>query len=300
MRRLPRTDVLIKAAREKSVNADYGDNYGISDSFFLTSIRQAAVEIQSYLVGQMIELNAQFEEYSAVPGQEPYALPERLFSDNLVYNIDYSRTGLARDYAPLSKMGFREYMGVGEPEQFFIDGDNFYVDYSPSSTASKFRVRYEQRLDRADIPRAKVVSWSAPNLVLSTDGLDSDAFGGIVEYVCVCDRYGNTKARNIPVESYNSGSSTVVAVAGYALSSGEAIAAGDVVTIGEDTTTHIPLFPICENYIIEYAKNEAYESQSSEDQNVSNPKLEKLLQRIASVYEYNSGGKSYPIERRNG
>lgn len=299
MSRLPRTDLLIKAARAKSLNKDFGENYGLDDDFFLTSIRQAVTEIQSYLVGQFIELNSQYYTYTCVPGQESYALPWDLFSDNLVYGIDYSYTGNTENYVGLSKMAFRDFSNGGHPERFAIDGNNFYLDFAPTSSSAKLRLRYERRIARADLVRGVVFSYSGTSLNLSSASLDSTAFETTPEYVCVCNRRGESKMANLPVQSWDSSNNLLTIYSDFVAKDGESIAAGDFVTIGENTTTHIELYPVCENYIIEYAKNEAYESQSSEDQSVSNPKLEKLMQRIASVYEYNSGGKTPIVERRD-
>lgn len=302
---IPRVDLLIADTRIASLQKDYGDEYGIQQDFFIVALNKANNVIQRYLVTEMAEPFAAYKDLTGVTDQVNYSLPTDIFIPNLVYTVNYSGTGLERDLCePLQKMDVREYgNGSGSPYKWLVDGNVLYLDQAPVG-GSLIRIRYERRLNKLDIRRGQVstvtdTSSSVTVLTLDTASDDETNLPN-AEYLTTVDAFGNVTCRNIAITSYDTTTGAVTLYGGsHTYDTGENISAGDYVCIGNSASTHFQLPDCFEDYYIDFVKNEVYELLSEDEQQVSNPKLDRILAKCAELYsQMPSGHTPIPENRR--
>lgn len=282
---ISRNDILIKQARQASLNQRYGDTYGVPQSFFVTSLQSANLTLQRYLCLEEIELGSTWIDQDVETDVASNTIATDIFAFNKVYEVHFSADGTS--FYELTQMYRRGEEGSGPPSEYYVEGGRIWLDSIP--TTGTLRYRYEKRFERLDLRRGTVESYevvTAPlQIVLAEDTIDTfELADTLPEYVCINDRYGNITARNIPVDSWDSSTRAISIPSSYALPSDEAIAVGSYVTCGPDSTTHAKFNDICEDFLVRYMKLDAYEIHSSEDWAASNPVLDRMLDQIAKVY----------------
>lgn len=302
---IPRVDLLIKDSRIASLQKDYGEEYGIQDDFFLVALNKANQNIQRYLVTEMAEPFAAYQDIDLVAGQVAYDVPSDIFATNLIYDVRVSLTGLERDlYEPLEKMTYRQYGQTGNPCAYLVDGNIIYLDSAPQSSTGFIRVRYERRLNKLDIRRGTIdsVSTSATQLVaLSVDvsNDDEDALSA-AEYITLVTTYGGVIVRNVQVTGYDTTTGNFTFPSAHTYTGDDTLATNaQYVCIGNSSSTHFQLPDCFEDYYIDFIKNEVYELLSEEEQQVTNPKLDRILAKCAEIYaQMPSGHNPIPEIRR--
>ena len=155
---IDRTDILIRKARKATQQDDYDDDSGIPQSFFINSLNECNQEINKILVAEASEPFATYATEPIVANQEAYAVPADIFSSNLIYSVEYSADSATSNWQPLDLAYRREYIISGEPDTYYVDNGNIYINPVPSSANGSLRIRYEKRLDKLDIPRAALSS----------------------------------------------------------------------------------------------------------------------------------------------
>ena len=302
--RINRTDILVRKARIASGNSDYDDSYGIDDEPFIQSLCDAQIELQAAIVDEEACAFVAYKELQIVANQESYDVPADAFVDNLVYGVQYSRSGLAKDYCDLEDGGYRESTYAGLPDAYVVDAGQIHLTGVPPGNTGSLRIRYEKGLDKLDKRRGTVTgttigaSYRYP-LTIVLDADSDSASLELAEYVCVNDKFGTVKMRNIPIASWDASTYTINVDSSFVAESEEtAVAAGDFITIGEDTTTHSKLLYICEPYLINAASLDSMRLHSSTDSTEQSEKLARFMKRIINTYQKIPGGKQQIIERR--
>ncbi len=294
---LLRNDLLIKKARRRTTNQDYGDDYGLEDELFIDALVAAQDELQQFLIDQQCEPFAVFKDIPVVPSQAEYEIPADAYVQNMIYDIYYSRDGTERGFnneAPLAVSQFRRYDDLGIPWEYYVNNNLFYP--WPIPTAGMWRMRYERALDKPDIRRGTITSATVSSGVLTALSVDVLTVNGTpfseTEYISINDSRGNVLARNIQIIGYNetTGAFTFPG-AGVALESGETVPVGAYVCKGARATTHMKLQPFCEAYFVKYLQEETLISQSSTDSSDTNPQLLRMLEKIAEAYNQTPGNK---------
>lgn len=303
--KIKRTDLLVKDARRMSLNTDFGDTYGIDDEPFIISLNHYQNEIQLAIVEEECSAFVAYKEIDITAATESYPVPSDAFIHNLVYGIEYSSSGNAQDYVELDDGVCRGNYSVGEPDAYVIEGGRIYLDGVRSSAQGKLRVRYEKGLDKLDKRRGTIVSRSISgtyvnptSIVLDTDADDTALTEA--EYVCVNDKYGTVKMRNIPISEWDSATFTITIQSDFTADEDMDVdfGAGDFITIGEDSTTHSNLVYPCESFLVTGAVFDAQRLHSSTDSEAENSKMNRLKKAIVAVYEKLPGGKQSIPERR--
>lgn len=228
---------------------------------------------------------------SIVGLQEAYSIPDRLYMNKSVDLVEFSYTGLAADYIPLSKLNLfnRNTNQDNYPTGYFKRGGQIYLVPMPASSTGTVRVTYERTVDDLDKRRGGVQSVAG----LTSTGFTSLVVDGTadetsnpslssIDYICIVDKDGNRKAYNIPVASYIAGTNTLTPAAGYTFQPGETIAAGDFIVFGKYHTTHSQLPEEAESYLIHYAVESILHKDSSDDVVVQNAKLKGLEEAFIS------------------
>lgn len=233
------------------------------------------------------------KEYALVPGQSEYVLPDNAFIGNKVLTVEYSSTGRTDDYYPLEPITLKERTNYeGYPVNYVRLTGKIILDPIPDGTG-KIRVTYVKRIPHLDIRRGLVdiatvdaSTNTLTSLVLNTSSglaIDADAFED-AEYICVVNRFGDFKMKNIPITGVNTGSGAVAIDPSFTYSLGESIDSGDYIVVGPDTTTHSEFPRNVERYIIAYASWKLLKRDSSADFAEQQTELLGMEQDIVNSY----------------
>lgn len=291
---MKRVDLLIDDVREDTDNSEFSEETGIPDSKILRALNRGQERIHSLILNADDNGDVKLEEkeIDAVQGQEAYSIPIDCFGGTRIRKIEYSRTGLERDYYPLDQRQLRQRDSytVGEPEAYIKRDRTFLLNPRPQS-AGKIRVSYQKRIPRLDIRRGTVESAtldsgarSITSLVLDDSVLMESELLVNYGFATIVDKDGNVKMRAIPIDSIAS-DGTVTVRAGFTYESGETIAAGNFILLGENSSTHSQLDEICEKYLVSYANWRIQKGDSSNDAPEEGSELQLLEEEIVATYK---------------
>ena len=269
---------IIEQIRRETENEDVSDFIGIQDSEFLQYINDAQHRLQSKIVAKHPSVFIEEAIINTVSGQESYSLPSDAFLGNKISNVEFSSSGEEQDYYVLEEVSLkkRQSGSTGDPSKYIRKSGKVLL--SPIPTSGKLRINYVKRIPELDLRRGYVTgicsdtsyttestcvsgggSWTAPPSDLSssttlklnsTELLTSTTDLAEHQYICIVDKDGNMKMKNIPL-------SAIIDVNNLTLGShtaedGESISVGDYVVGGKDTTTHSELPRNVERYLIAY------------------------------------------------
>ena len=289
-----RVDKLITQIRNFTENSEFGDNEGISDSEFLQALNDAVNRLQSLIVSKHSKAFLKETVIPVLPLVRSYQMPIDAFLGSKVYNVELSETGNEDDYFKLKKTSLHlKSTQDSMPCEYYTMDEKIVLNPIPD-TASSMRVTYTKRAANLDKRRGIVeiavldsLTNSISNLQLdvssATTVLDSDELNAC-DYICVVDKRGAMKMRNIPISSVNSASG-VVTIDSFTFEEGETINVGDYVVCGEDTSTHPIDFPrTVERYLISYGKWYILKRDSSADYAEAQAELLAIEDDIVGSY----------------
>lgn len=286
-----RIDFLITEARRLSRNMPNSDGtYAIDDETVLQFLNDAQDRLQALASASKISEKLFVTEtiIPLVANQEAYAIPDRLFMNRSIHQVEFSADGTLGNYIVLDKIQTfnRDTNTAQYPVGFSIRGAQIYVTPIPSSSGGYLRIIYERSLDDLDKRRA---------LISTVTGLTSTTFTSItlaaspvpditstpnltsIDYISIVDISGTRKAYNIPVLSYDTGTRVLTPAVGFTfVKTGDTIEANDFVVFHKYRTTHSQLPDDCENYLIYYAAEMMLHKDSSTDVVKANANLARL------------------------
>ena len=260
---------VITAARRLSKNEDFSEDSsgnvtgGIGNAEILQYINDGQDLLQSKISNAHSSVSpfASSQEIATVADQRAYSVSDRVFFNKELITIRYSHSGNLSDYGkPLDKLHpMNDNSDTAEyPYGYYRQSGNFYPIPIVNRSGAKFEVKYERSLDdlalRVGTVTARTLSSTQLTaLTINTASDDANAINNASDkYLCICDKDGVVKMRNIAFTSYNSGTG-VFTLDPFTFATGETVAVGDYLTIGKYTTTHSDLPDECENYLIYYA-----------------------------------------------
>lgn len=282
---------IIEHVRRKTNNADNSNTVAsdsISTEDFISAVDDAQTDLQTLISNVYADAFQVESLIDIVQGQEEYTIPNRVFANNRIRKVEYSRTGELRDYIELPQRGLTDrYTETGCPTYYIKRAGNLLINPIPNTTQGKMRVSYEKTLDNLDIRRAKVTSTTGTpitsitidNVGFTTDTAITNLVAG--DDICISDDDGVVVAYNIPVTA---GTATTITVDSHTLSAGESISAGDYVTIGRYTTTHSKLPDICEGYMRDAAILQISEDDDL-DERIAARRLLRKEEKILKTFE---------------
>lgn len=302
---LRRTDILINQIRKQSENTEFSDTTGIGDDEIIQYINDAQHRLQTVILSQHPAVFLTESVMSSVARQEVYDLPSNSYLANKVTNVEYSSTGNALDYLPLQLGNLKNRAsGVyGCPVYYIRQSGQLILAPIPDTSSGSLRITYVKKIDQVDIRRGVVssVTLTGSNVTLligdlsATIPLDITALSA-TDYICIVDRYGNVKMRNLPVLSLDSSTGELEIDSDFAFSTGETLAIGDYIVAGQDTTSHGEFERNCERYVLSYASWRLMKRDSSVDSVEANSELNEMEREIAAAYaEVNDDVVSVPI-----
>lgn len=284
-----RIDLLITQVRRSTENEEFTADSGISDEEILQYFNDAQDEIQNIIQSMFPDLFMKEQTIQAVVNTEAYDIPDDSLLGNRISMLEYSPSGLGRDFYPIKKGHKRERLNgdSGNPSFYIRRNNQILVEPKPQQ-GGVLRLFYQKQLPKLDIRRGQVLSVvltgsQITSLVLDTTQLIDDMALLEDNYDTVVDKDGIVHMRRIPVTAVSAGSGVVTVSPSFTFQSGETITAGDWILRGRESTTNSGLPDICEKYLLEYACTRLLMRDSSVDSAELSALLSKVEQTIKTA-----------------
>ena len=266
-----RIDYLIEQIRKQTENED---DIGISDSEFIEYLNDAHHRLQSVIEARHPNV---FQKEKVIPtfaNQSTYDLPDDAYMENKISNIQYSITGDDQDYYNIERFDEkrRDDAFSGSPTGYIRRSGQIILQPKPQSNGN-IRLLYIKRIDEVDLLRGKIesVTTSGNSITslkidasISNPRLDAESLNKHTA-LCVVDRNGKVKMRNIEFDSVDATTGDVTISSGFTFEDGESIATGDLIVGGRDTSSHSPLPRMAERYLKAYVAWRILKRDSSID-----------------------------------
>jgi hypothetical protein len=229
--------------RPKTGNVDFDEDAttgdtteGISTDLILNFINHALAFLQSRIIAVYPAEFVEEDIQNTVTDQEEYDIDDNIFLKNKFISIEYSHNGDLQNYFPLPPAGLHQRdTSSGRPYQYIRRNGKILLNKIPNDSSGTLRVNYYRALDKLDIRRGQITSKTATTIVLDDDDwLDSPNLGD-AQYICIVSNLGVVKDYNVLVSSYDSTTRTITIPSQTLVG-----IAGDYITIGKYTSTHLP------------------------------------------------------------
>ncbi len=289
-----RIEHLISLSRSATENEVVGTQSGINSDEFVRFLNDGKERIES-LIAKTNNTAFTVETFlTPVAAQEEYDVPSDIFINHHLATLEYSPTGLVKDYYYLNKVTLQERSsGPGSPANYIVRKRTLLINPVLESAVGSFRLNYTQAHARLDIRRGTVGAVTLNSgartittLTLSTSFTPtlSDANFTKDDYLTVVDRDGVIKMDAIPYSAVNTSSGAVTVVSGFVYGVGETIAVGDYVCLGTRSTTQCTLPDITEKYLLAYCDWKILKRDSSDDAGDQNKEMAVMEEDIISAF----------------
>lgn len=276
-----RIDRLISHIRKVSENDTENSTTDITDNEIIEFINEGQHRIQARIIAQFPRVFVKESEIDSVADQEEYSLPSDVFLASRVISVEYTTdTGSDPTFYKLKPGYERNRMSdlSGVPEYYIrrdkLDDNTASILLSPKpdNSSGTIRVTYIQAIDEMDKRRGIIsaVTTSATQLTaltLDVSGdppIDSDALEDF-DHICIVDKLGNIKMRNVQFDSVNTSTGVVTLTSSHTFTSGETASVSNYVVGGKDRTTHSRFPRNIERYLIQFAVWKIFKRDSSTD-----------------------------------
>jgi hypothetical protein len=255
-----RIDLLIDEARRETDNTIFTDSTGIQTSEFLRWANSAQTRILSLVQQAHPDLFQRSSVIAGVVNQEEYSIPSKTFLGTRVQMVEYSKTGLARDYYPLKKGNLHERVNgpSGDPAFYIRFSKKILIQPAPQNGGS-FRLITQLALPRLDVRRATVLSSTLDTVTNTITTLNFDPSIEIDQeniqnegYICIVDKDGNQMMEAIPVDAVDMTTGLVTVTSGFTFQSGETIPVGSFAVLGSYSSTTSDLPDVAERYVVDF------------------------------------------------
>jgi len=293
-------DSIIDEVREATENEDFNSNLGLSEEEFIRFINEAIARLHGKIVDQHTSVFLDEEIIAMTYDTQTYNVPRKTFNKNSIAQVEYSHTSQTDDYYPLKATNIRNRKpsSNGSPEFYIRRAREILLVPTPDSSAGSIRVTYVKKPKRLDKRRGivRVVTTAASaitNLEISyVNGATVDgAELAKRTRMTVVDKYGTIKMDNLLLSSIGSSDlydATLAIDSSFLYSASESIAAGDYITSGEYTTTHLDendFDQYLEDYLREFARFRTLQRDSSSDSQDALNTLSAMEDQIVSNFK---------------
>ncbi len=283
--------ILITQARRATENLEYSDSVGITDNEFIQYSNDAQDELEAQISKVNADVNISKAVIDCVAGQEDYLLPNDTLLHTKLSNVLWSANGAESQYRNLTQGRPSEIISTytGTPSFFVRLGQIVKLIPAPSSSASKIKVYYQQKLPRIDVQSGKIGAVTTVGQTITALTLDSgfSAYSkdNLLEegFVTVCDSAGVIKMENVPIVSIDD-TTLDVTLGTFTFDTDESIAVGDFLIRGPRSSNVCTLPDICERYILAYMQWRILKRDSSNDATEQKEEMMMMLQSIIDAY----------------
>lgn len=280
---MKRVENLIEMARKLSMNTRYDADSGVPQDVFVQYFNNA----QDALIKEVMNLKTKyFKKTVIVPivsGQEKYDYPFDCFLQHLD-TIQWSDDNLGTYFQVLDQAYLKEKITtqISYPFSYVPFEDGF--DLQPPISGGQLYVTYMRTVDRlqkraGQVTVATIVADQLTALSVSTSGSYDETEINSDYYLCVVDKFGQIKARNILYDSVSAG---VFTLSPFSLDDGETIAVGDYICVGKNSVNLPSWADICESYLLKHA---VYEAKYGDSSNWSQEALADMQRCFAGLSE---------------
>ena len=261
---MKRLEQMIDMARKLSGNTSYGPGSGITQDVFVQYFNNAQDSLSKEVINLKTKFLKKFVNVPVVSGQERYDYPYDCYMQHIDTIQPINQNGSIMG-TPLTKSYTKEKLSnrTGFPYGYILQNDGWYLNPPINNgvlqvTYSKFVPRLQKK--NGQITTATVVAGTLTALTVSTAGAyDSDEIN-LDYFLCVVDKHGVQKARNI---EYSSQAAGVFTLNPQAIGEGQSINVGDFIVIGKNTTNQPEWPDVCESYLIKHAVYDAKYTDAS-------------------------------------
>lgn len=280
-----RAEQLIDVARKLSGNSRYDADSGVPQSVFVQYLQNAQDSLVREANNSKSKLFMTQVLTNVVSKQEFYPNP----SNQYLFSIDtmwWSDNGY-QDFIPLYKGIDKDRIDteVGYAFSYVPVEGGFYL--APPLESGKLRTSYIRYPNKPQVRAGKIDSVTiVAGQVTALEVDNGEASYNEAEingdqYLCVVDRFGAIKARNIIYDSVSSG---VFTLSPFTLASGDTITVGDYICVGQNAVNKPELPDPCEEYLIKHMVYEAKEGDSSAWSRASKDEMARVLGQIVSSF----------------
>jgi len=263
---MKRLELLIDMARKLSQNTRYDSDSGVPQDVFVQYFNNA----QDSLLKEVVNLKTKYlmkqVSVDVVPGQTRYDYPSDIYMQHLD-SVQWFDRSNPTYYQTLYKSYPKERVTnqTGYPFGYIMQRDGIYMN--PPINNGILQFTYIQKPDRLQKRGGKITVATQGGGSLSALTVDpAEASFDLSEinadnFLCVVGKDGAVKARNVPYDSCDVAG--VFTLSPFLIPSGESIAVGDYITVGQNTTNIPQWDDICESYLLKYAIYNAKYSDGS-------------------------------------
>lgn len=280
---------VIKQIRVDTDNEDYSATNGITDQTFLSHLNDAQSRFQSIISAEYPKVFRRSKEIQMEANEDTYYINDNVLLGNRILGVDYSPTGLTRDFYPIRQVSMHERYSDTSPDPYaYIRAhDSIIMVPVPSSAIGKIRVTYEfsalnlsTRIAQVDGAKTGTVTSIAYDNGTSrmTELTDGD-------YISIVDSKGNVLTSNIPLAGTGTGSASgTIAIDNRLLLTGETIPDNSYIVEGKYASTHSQ-FPLeCEGALRKYVEAMILDIDESDKASKKLREAEKLMEEKAELY----------------
>lgn len=230
-----RADWLIKEVRRRTISGGATTTSGISDFNFLSYLNEAVYRLEG-LINEVQP--TYFEEqyvFDVIGRQRAYALPADAALGRRIGLVEYSWSGLDKDYSPLERIQLVEadVVEVTYPSKYAISAKELILSPLPQANTGKVRITYAKEILALDLRRGAILSDTDSTIVLSAapTGDNLEALQS-TDYICIVDAFGVVQHDALPITGISSAT-----ISGTF--TGLSITAGHFVVAGEYASSHL-------------------------------------------------------------
>lgn len=276
-------------------DAENEDTDSISTEDFLRYMNYGQTILQGALLAAKSTIFRETQDINLIAGQAEYQIDDKVWLDESLVDVKVTISSDAKDLYEIREISdSRRNYNSGSPRAYSRRSGKIILSPIPSTSQGFLRVIYERELDRLDIRRGVVEGITVASGIITTNTIDlsaasddSDRIGAVSDkYICLCDKDGVVKARNIPYTGYNAGTG-LFAHPAHTLRTGETAVIGDYVTIGKYTTTHLTKLSsvLVEKYLQLYTALKIFRRDSSNDAAEALSEVKEAKQEIIEAYQ---------------
>ena len=287
---MKRLENLIDMARKLSQNQRYDADSGVSQDVFVQYFNNG----QDALIKEVMNLKTKYFKKSVtvpvVSGQEAYDYPFDCYVQHLD-TIQWSDTNTGAYFQTLKRGYVKEKITtqVSYPFSYVPYETNFHLQ--PPIGNGTLYITYMRTVDRLQkrAGQITVATISSGQLTaLEVDDAQSDYDQAEINsdyYLCVVDKYGAIKARNVPYDSVSAG---VFTLDPFTLAATDSIAVGDYICVGKNSV-NLPTWPdICESYLLKHAVYEAKYGDASQWSQEALQDMQRCFAGLSDTFATNS------------
>lgn len=261
---MQRLEQLITMARKLSGNSRYDDDSGVPQDVFVQHFNDAQDALTKNVVNLKTKFFKKTLEVPVVPGQAVYPWPSDCYIRALE-TLQWSNTRSGVYYQNLQKLVTKEKVTNQTGYPFGYIPENAGIEVVPPINNGTLYLTYEKVIPRLQKRAGTVTAVTTTlgqitALTVATTAPYDEAQINDDYYLCVVDKFGVVKAKNI---LYTSVSGGVFTLSPFTLGAGESVSVGDSILVG-DNTCNVPEWPnICESYLRKYVVYQAKYGDSS-------------------------------------